>query len=132
MHSGGQPFEDGIYIQSKVNLGSKKGEIFMRFDTDLDSTTLAKDGDVTGPTPTFYTDQNGFTVEKRTKISKINLEGNYYPVNTLTYIQDDSRGFRFSILVDRSHGFSSYENGRLETLIERRTVYDDARGMSEG
>lgn len=132
MHAGGLPFEDGIYIQSTVNLGVVKGEVFMRFDTDMNSTTIARDDTVTGPTPTFYTDQNGFTVEKRTKISKIKLEGNYYPVNTMSYIQDEDRGLRLSILVDRAHGFSSFEKGRLETLIERRTIYDDARGMGEG
>lgn len=32
----------------------------------------------------------------------------------------------------RAHGFNSMHPGRLETLIERRTLYDDGRGMSEG
>lgn len=56
-------------------------------------------------------------------------EGNTYPVNTMAYIQDESRKLRFTVLVDRSHGFASLENGRLETLVERRTVYDDSRGV---
>lgn len=47
----------------------------------------------------------------------------------MAFVQDDARKQRFTILVDRSHGFSSMKSGRLETLVERRTVYDDARGV---
>jgi len=137
MHVGGSEMEEAVYIQNTVNLGDQRGEVFLRFDTDLDSTVpnlnpVSNDPAPEPKLPVFYTDQNGFTIEKRVKVRSINLEGNYYPVTTLSYIQDVARGLRFSVLVDRAHGFSSFEKGRLETLIERRTVYDDARGMGEG
>jgi hypothetical protein len=134
MHAGGPELEDAIHVQSTVDLRDQRGEVFLRFDTDLDSTTPNENNnrEASAQLPTFYTDQNGFTMEKRVKLGKIKLEGNYYPVTTLSYLQDERRGLRFSVLVDRAHGFSSFEKGRLETLIERRTVYDDARGMGEG
>jgi hypothetical protein len=37
----------------------------------------------------------------------------------MAYVQDEARGFRLSLLVDRAHGASSFESGRLEVLIGR-------------
>jgi hypothetical protein len=150
MHVGDKGMLDAVFMQSQVDLGLNNGEIYMRFDTDLNSSSKLKTSEKS-PTqksdaalasengsshqfafqPTFYTDQSGFTVEKRVKVPAVRYEGNTYPVNTMTYIQDESRKIRFSILVDRSHGFTSMEVGRLETLIERRTAYDDSRGVSD-
>lgn len=156
MHVGGKEVEYAVFIQNQMDLGRHNAEVYMRFDTDLNST---KEGirrsvpdnshsqlfDSYGrmrPTepaktekvllPTMYTDQNGFTVEKRVKIDAIGYEGNTYPVNTMAYLQDEQKNIRFTVLVDRTHGFSSMENGRIEGLVERRTVFDDGRGMGEG
>jgi len=129
MHTGDKSMLEAVFMQTQIDLGQHNGEIYMRFDTDLNSSTKSKAKTDPPNQPTFYTDQSGFTVEKRVKIPQIRYEGNTYPVNTMTYIEDETRKVRFSILVDRSHGFASMENGRLETLIERRTAYDDSRGV---
>jgi hypothetical protein len=123
----GDKTSDAVFVENTIDLGTLPVEVYMRFDTELNSTGVSEQ------VPVFFTDQSGFTYEKRVKVPSINYEGNNYPVNTMAYIQDDNGGSaRFSVLVDRAHGFSSMESGRLETLIERRTQFDDGRGMSEG
>lgn len=121
MHMGDNRMLEAIYMQNQIDLKEHNGEIYMRFDTDLNSVsktrTHAKSkgndadgdnplvGDEESPEssyqPTFYTDQAGFTVEKRVKVPKIHYEGNSYPVNSMAFVQDDARKLRFSILVDR-------------------------------
>lgn len=83
---------EAVYIQNQVDLKEHNGEIYMRFDTDLKSVSkvrvherpvevddipiiLETESDPTHQ-PTFYTDQGGFTVEKRIKVPKIKYEGN--------------------------------------------------------
>ena len=127
-HRGDTILRDAITMENTVDLDKYNAEVYLRFNTDLDSTTETASASV----PTFYTDQNGFSIEKRVKVASIGLEGNYYPVNTMAFIQDPAQRRRFSVLTDHSHGFSSFETGRLEALIERRTPHDDSRGMQEG
>ena len=92
---------------------------------------------------TFYTDANAreFVKRKRddahvfgdhapdldTKLEPI--AGNYYPVNTAAFIEDQNRSF--GVLVDRSQGGSSLADGALELMIQRRLLHDDARGVGE-
>lgn len=133
MHKGGEGYEDAIFIQNQVDLGRHNGEIFVRFETDISSQAKLEHPDFDGvDQPCFYTDQSGYSFERRVKIPKIRYEGNTYPVNTMTYLQDEDKGVRFTLMVDRSHGCTSMEVGRLECMIERRTIFDDSRGMGEG
>ncbi|WVZ05250.1 hypothetical protein V8G54_018596 [Vigna mungo] len=86
---------------------------------------------------TFYTDSNGRDFIKRVRDFRqdwdlqVNqpIAGNYYPVNLGIYIQDSS--VEFSVLVDRSVGGSSLEDGQMEVMIHRRLLHDDARGVGE-
>ncbi|KOM38456.1 hypothetical protein LR48_Vigan03g183800 [Vigna angularis] len=50
-------------------------------------------------------------------------------VNLGIYIQDSS--VEFSVLVDRSVGGSSLEDGQMEVMLHRRLIHDDARGVGE-
>lgn len=45
-------------------------------------------------------------------------------------MQDDK--VRFSLLTTHAQGAASYEPGQLEVMLDRRTLYDDYRGMGEG
>ena len=123
--------KEAVFLDIKLDLGYRNKEVFMRFQTELDNT----EGIQSGPyAPGFYTDQNGFTIEKRIQVEKLGLEGNMYPVNTMAFIQDEEKQLRFSVLVDHAQGFTSFgvPYGRLQTLTERRIPYDDRRGMSQG
>lgn len=45
-------------------------------------------------------------------------------------MQDDK--VRFTLLTTHAQGAASYEPGQLEVMLDRRTLYDDYRGMGEG
>ncbi|ODM89909.1 Alpha-mannosidase 2 [Orchesella cincta] len=111
---------------------SNKAEVFMRLDSELNSTTTqkTKNGEEE-EVSVMFTDQNSFIMEKRVQVPSIGYEGNTYPITNMVYIQDELKKLRLSVLCDRSHGFFT-KRGRLETLIERRNTFDDGRGMSEG
>lgn len=116
---------------------SNRAEIFMRLDTGIRSSSENLNNSLEVSPHVMYTDQNGLVSEKRIFVPSIDYEANTYPVTTTAYIQENdsfekNQTLRFSVLVDRTHGFCSTKPGRLETLIERKSLYDDGRGMSEG
>ncbi len=85
----------------------------------------------------FYTDSNGREFIKR-EVGKRGtwdlvdhqpIAGNYYPVNTATYIHDNLTSL--TVLSDRTQGGSSLRNGSIELMVHRRTTHDDARGVGE-
>ncbi|KAI5404766.1 probable alpha-mannosidase At5g13980 [Lathyrus oleraceus] len=86
---------------------------------------------------TFYTDSNGrdFLERVRDYRKDWNLEvnqpvaGNYYPINLGIYLKDKQS--EFSVLVDRSVGGSSIQDGHVELMVHRRLLNDDSRGVAE-
>merc|ERR1719184_790972 len=54
---------------------------------------------------------------------------NYYPVTSQIFIEDDSD--RLAVLVDRSQGGSSLQDGCVELMLHRRLLHDDAFGVGE-
>lgn len=118
------PLAEGIYIENVIDFGippkNRETEMYMRFSSGINN----------GNPSTFYTDTNGMQMQKRVTVERIGIEGNYYPITTSLYIEDDEQ--RLSLLVDHSQGASSWQPGYVEVMLERRTLYDDARGMGEG
>ena len=45
-------------------------------------------------------------------------------------IPEDSKA-QLAIVTDRSQGVASLADGQLETMLHRRTLYDDGRGVGE-
>ncbi|KAJ1407827.1 Glycosyl hydrolase family 38, C-terminal [Sesbania bispinosa] len=86
---------------------------------------------------TFYTDSNGRDFIKRIRDYRTDwdlevnqpIAGNYYPINLGIYIKDNRT--EFSVLVDRSIGGSSLEDGQIELMVHRRLLLDDSRGVAE-
>ncbi|XP_050504122.1 alpha-mannosidase 2 [Diabrotica virgifera virgifera] len=115
---------NGIYIENAVDFENppknRETELFMRIMSDVQN----------GEPPEYYSDLNGFNMQRRVKIERIGLEGNYYPTTTTAYIQDNN--IRLSLLVNHAQGSSSWQPGFLEVMLDRRTLYDDSRGMGEG
>ena len=116
------PTSEGIKIENMFDFGPtpnfRDREVVMRFASDIKSGR------------SFYTDQAGFSVIRRDWVEGLSLSGNHYPVTQATYLQDT--GHRLTLVVDHATGASSVQEGHLEVMVDRRTMYDDARGMGEG
>ncbi|XP_015513287.2 alpha-mannosidase 2 [Neodiprion lecontei] len=115
---------EAIFLKNVVDFETppknRETEMFMRIQTDIQNEDP----------PEFYTDLNGHQMLKRTKIERIGIEGNYYPITTMAYIEDATH--RLTLLVNHAQGAASYQPGWLEVMLDRRTLYDDSRGMGEG
>lgn len=114
----------GIFIENVVNFENPPKnhdtELFMRIQTDLQN----------GEPPEFFTDQNGFQYQKRIKVEKLGIAANYYPITTMAWMQDTET--RLSLVTNHAQGAAAFEPGRLEVMLDRRTLYDDFRGIGEG
>ena len=116
------PSSEGIYLENMFDFGMSPNmrdrELVMRLQTGVKNNRR------------FFTDQSGLGVIKREWSEQAGIEGNHFPVTQAAYLQDDEH--RVSVLVDHATGAGSVEDGFLEVMVDRRTMYDDARGMGEG
>lgn len=114
----------GLYVENIVDYGlppkNRETELFMRLSSGINN----------GEPAVIYTDSNGFQMQKRVTVKRIGIEGNYFPATSATYIEDDKH--RLTVLVNHAQGVAGWEPGRLELMLDRRTLYDDAKGMGEG
>jgi hypothetical protein len=124
-------YEDSDYIDVEYFVGpipiedSIGKEVIIRYLSDVQSSGA------------FFTDSNGREFLKRNRSSRITwnmteyepIAGNYYPVNTAAYLEDEQKSF--SVITDRSQGGCSLQDGQLEFMIHRRILKDDARGVGE-
>lgn len=114
----------GLYVENVVDFGqppkNRETEMFMRLSSGIDN----------GEPAVIYTDSNGFQMQKRVAVKRVGVEGNYFPVTTAAYIEDDRR--RLTVLVNHAQGAAGWEPGRIELMLDRRTLYDDSRGLGEG
>ncbi|XP_060554886.1 lysosomal alpha-mannosidase-like [Ruditapes philippinarum] len=107
--------------------GSEGREIISKYMTDLNT-----EG-------TLYTDLNGRETLKRKRDERGTWQfyqsepvaGNYYPITSRASIMDERAEKQLTILVDRSEGAASIQDGNLEIMIHRRTFYDDSLGVTE-
>ncbi|EEF44960.1 mannosidase alpha class 2a, putative [Ricinus communis] len=94
-------------------------ELIVRYKTDIDNRRI------------LYSDLNGFQMSRRETYDKIPLQGNYYPMPSLAFMQG-SNGQRFSVHSRQSLGVASLKEGWLEIMLDRRLVRDDGRGLGQG
>nr|GMC73466.1 alpha-mannosidase 2 [Ipomoea batatas] len=94
-------------------------ELITRFKTDIDNKRI------------FYSDLNGFQMSRRETYDKIPVQGNYYPMPSLAFMQG-SNGQRFSVHTRQSLGAASLKDGWLEIMLDRRLLRDDGRGLGQG
>uniref|UniRef100_A0A7N0ZZ82 Alpha-mannosidase n=1 Tax=Kalanchoe fedtschenkoi TaxID=63787 RepID=A0A7N0ZZ82_KALFE len=94
-------------------------ELIARYKTDIDNRRI------------FYSDLNGFQMSRRETYDKIPLQGNYYPMPSLAFMQG-SDGRRFSVHSRQSLGVAGLKDGWLEIMLDRRLLRDDGRGLGQG
>lgn len=112
----------GIFVENEVYFGAKENhsnlDMFMRVKSSVENGA------------TFYTDQNGFQMQRRKRSAKLRLEANVYPVTNMAFIEDDRQ--RLTVVMDHAAAATSKEPGWLEVVMDRRASYDDRRGLGEG
>ncbi len=57
------------------------------------------------------------------------VAGNYVPLNMAAFVRDANT--QLSVVSDRSHGCASLASGQLESMLHRRLLHDDGRGVGE-
>lgn len=114
--------DDNIFLINGIDFTRAQspviGEIFMRIETGIEN----------GENPKMYSDLNGFQWQPRQKVSDSGIEGNYYPMSNAAFIQDNKT--RFSLITAHAQGVAGFETGKLEVMLDRRTLYDDNRGLA--
>jgi len=56
---------------------------------------------------------------------------NFYPVDSAIMIADETRSVQMTIMNDRPQAGSSYVDGRIELLLNRRLYTNDGLGIPE-
>lgn len=112
--------DNAIFIVNHLSIEERHSniEMFMRIKTPIDN------GDE------FFTDLNGFQWMRRQKTSKLKIEGNYYPITSSIFIQDEN--LRATLVTNHAQGATSANTGEFEVMLDKRTPEDDQRGMEEG
>ncbi|KAL4122621.1 hypothetical protein QTP88_014914 [Uroleucon formosanum] len=108
-----------VEIQNLVDIRQQMNyELSMRVTTEVNNDNI------------FYTDLNGFQMTRRKFYKKLPIQGNFYPMSSAMYIEDDTT--RVSLLSVQPLGVSSLYNGQMEVIQDRRLRQDDNRGLGQG
>lgn len=78
----------------------------------------------------FYTDLNGFQMQKRKTLDKIPIQANFYPLPSMAFLQDKST--RLTLLSAQSNGVAGLNEGEFQVVLDRRLYQDDNRGLGQG
>lgn len=117
------PLGAGVHVENSVNLATSQWdnkELLMRLVTDVHS-----------PDRSVCVDLNGFQMTRKHWRSKFLIQGNFNPINTMAYIENERRS-RLTLITAQAHGAASLSSGWLEVILDRRLMQDDWRGLGEG
>eukprot|EP01111_Echinosteliopsis_oligospora_P005112 TRINITY_DN1830_c0_g1_i2.p1 TRINITY_DN1830_c0_g1~~TRINITY_DN1830_c0_g1_i2.p1 ORF type:complete len:777 (+),score=250.98 TRINITY_DN1830_c0_g1_i2:280-2610(+) len=115
-------------VVGPIDISNGQGkEVITRYNTSLNTNQ------------SWWTDSNGVEMMPRRLNFRPSwnytitepVSGNYVPIDSTVYIRDTTANLQFTVLVDRSRGGASLANGQLETMLHRRLLVDDGRGVGE-
>lgn len=110
----------GVEIQNRADIST----VNTNYELSMQIFSNIKNKDV------FYTDLNGFQIIKRKRYAKLPIQANFYPMPSLTYIEDDS--YRLTVVSAQPLGVASLKEGLIEIMQDRRLLQDDNRGLDQG
>lgn len=116
------PEGTGVQVENLVNIGNSRwnnSELALRLETDIISSEHQ-----------LCTDSNGFQMQSRKTRSKFGIQGNFYPVTTSAFLEDERN--RITLLTTEAHGVASLASGMIDIMLDRRLMQDDWRGLDEG
>ncbi|GFR83293.1 alpha-mannosidase [Elysia marginata] len=117
------PMGAGIHIENLADLSSEtwnNHELVMRLETNV----YPQESD-------WCVDLNGYQMHRKKWRSKFLIQGNYHPMTSMVYIEDEQLS-RITLITSHSHGASTQSPGWLEVILDRRLMQDDWRGLNEG
>ena len=76
----------------------------------------------------FFTDANGFQMQRRETLEKLPTGGNFFPLPSMAVLPGEG-GRRFVVHAAQTHGCASLEPGWFEVVLDRRLTKDDSRGL---
>lgn len=107
-----------VQVNRYIDLKQNNKEVIVRYSSNLESEKY------------FYTDLNGFAMQRRFRRDDLPIQHNYYPSTSLVFLQDKTR--RLSFHTTQSLALGSVENGSVEFMLDRRVPKDDDRGLGQG
>jgi alpha-mannosidase len=122
----GQPFVEITFTVGEIPWKDNVGkEVVLQYNSQIQSNgSWSADSNAREMVPRLRNHRESWNLSVTEPIA-----GNYVPVNAASYLTDGK--VQLSVLVDRSQGVTSMQDGTLEFMIHRRTLQDDARGVGE-
>ncbi|XP_033735847.1 alpha-mannosidase 2-like [Pecten maximus] len=112
----------GVYVDNVVDMRDgqwNNTELVLRLDTT-----------VVDPDNRLCVDLNGFQMHKRKTRKKLKIQGNFYPMTSMSVIETVEE--RLTMLTSAAHGVASLRPGELEVVLDRKLLQGDWRGLNEG
>ncbi|CAK1588317.1 unnamed protein product [Parnassius mnemosyne] len=118
------PLSTAIFLESKTDYEAspknRELELFLSIQTNINN----------GNPPELIIDNNGFQYTPRLINISRRVESNMYPITSMVFIQDHQN--RLTVLTDHAQGVTSLQEGQLVIMLDRRVLFNDARGSGEG
>ncbi|XP_063898600.1 lysosomal alpha-mannosidase [Helicoverpa armigera] len=123
----GEEFVELEWVVGPIPIGTDLGKEVV----SMLSTNISSNGE-------FFTDSNSRQMMRRTcwnetasQQQKKPVAACYYPVTSRICIHSMNTSIEMCVLVDRTQGGTSYNDGEMELMVHRRLLTDDGFGLEE-
>ncbi len=128
-----------IFAHHEIDKGFQVDTIYNPKQDGTETVILFKSQSVSHNKDIFYTDTNGYLMERREKDKRVGyvmtnevpIARNYYPITSAIYLKNTDNGLRLTVNTDRAQGATSLKPGEIEIMIHRTTYSADLRGINE-
>ncbi|CAH1785373.1 unnamed protein product [Owenia fusiformis] len=124
IHHTGEDIQRAITIHNSIDIRHfpEKDRRNIEVMMEIKSNVSNKDG-------LFYSDANGLQMSERKNNPKIAVNGNFYPMTSMVYLE--SQRTRLTISSAQPLGVANLKSGELQIGLDRMTTADDGKGMNQ-